>query len=91
MNVNPLPSFLFFNLQSDGLCPFYAKSGDKLSKKGCPAVISKGKCPNLASMKNCPYFKNIGNCSYLKKVCPFFQKGNCNFIGKVPILNKSVI
>jgi hypothetical protein len=65
------------------MCPFFATSGAKLSKKGCPAVLSKETCPFTPNMKNCPKFKNIGTCTYLKKVCPFFQKGTCDFLSKV--------
>jgi hypothetical protein len=69
--------------QSRGGCPFFDKKGGKLSKRGCPALLSTGDCPFIPSMKDCPYFKNIGDCSYLKKVCPFFQKSNCAFFSKV--------
>ena len=57
--------------QSSGGCPFFDKSGAKISKKGCPFILSKGSCPNLSGIENCPYFKNIGNCTFLKKACPF--------------------
>jgi len=66
-----------------GGCPFFDKKGRKLSKRGCPALMSKGDCPFIPNMKDCPYFKNIGNCTYLKKICPFFQKKSCNFMSKV--------
>jgi hypothetical protein len=70
--------------QASGGCPFYDKKGDKLSKKGCPAVLSKGACPYIPKMKDCPYMKNIGSCTFLVKVCPFFQKKtNCLLLSKV--------
>jgi hypothetical protein len=75
--------FSVYQFQSAGGCPFFAKSGGKLSKRGCPALLSKGDCPYLDNMKDCPYFKNIGTCPYIKKVCPFIKAGSCAFFGKV--------
>ena len=75
--------FIIFYPQTGAGCPFFGKKGGKLSRRGCPAILSKGDCPFIPNMKDCPYFKNIGNCSYLKKVCPFFQNGKCALFSEV--------
>jgi hypothetical protein len=83
--MKPFHKRIFFFLQSAGKCPFFGKSGRKMSKKGCPALLSKGDCSYLDKMKDCHYFKNIGTCPYIKKVCPFIRSGSCAFLGKVKL------